>query len=158
GYAGGFCGGGPSLRALFPELPRNAQSCATAGVMGPVVATVGASPAQMAMSALLGLEPSPIGQMVTVDLAGWRFSSFRFTVAPEPVGPALPFISRNGLRPSDCVIELRPESESPSPVAPHALRLGPEAIAEWEPPSGQRVVLCCRSGLRAWRAARQLAN
>ena len=158
GYAGGFCGGGPSLRALFPELPRNAQNCATAGVMGPVVATIGALQAQMAMSALLGLEPSPIGQLVTVDLAGWRFSSFRFADAPEPDGPALRFISRNGLRPSDCVVELRPESEAPLPVTPSALRLDTDAIAEWRPPSGQRVVLCCRSGLRAWRAARQLAD
>lgn len=158
GYAGGFCGDGPSLRAIFPDLPARAQNCATAGVMGPAVALLGALQAQMALSALLGLTPSPIGQMVTVDLATWRFSSFRFDDAPEPDGPALPFISRGGLRVSDCVIELRPESEAPSPVIPAALRITPDAMAEWQPPAGQRVVLCCRSGLRAWQAARKLAE
>lgn len=158
GYAGGFCGGGPSLRAVFPELPQQAQNCATAGVMGPVVAMLGAIQAQMALSVLLGHAPSPIGQAVTVDLTAWRFGGFRFDTAPEPDGPALPFISRSDLRDADCVIELRPESEIQRPVTAGALRLPPEAIADWQPPEGQRLVFCCRSGLRAWRAATVLAE
>lgn len=158
GYVGGFCGAGPSLRALFPDLPRQAPSCATAGVMGPAVAVMGALQAQMALSVLLGLQPSPIGQAMTVDLAGWRFGSFRFDSAPEPDGPALPFVAKADLRDADCVVELRPESEAPCKVTAGALRLAPEAMAAWQPPAGQRVVLCCRSGLRAWRAAVELAG
>lgn len=158
GYVGGFCGDGPSLRAVFPDLPQRAQSCATAGVMGPVVAVLGALQAQMALSVLLRVAPSPIGQAVTVDLAGWRFGGFRFDHAPEPEGPALPFISRSDLRDADCVVELRPESEAPRGVTTGALRLLPESLSSWQPPVGRRVVLCCRSGLRAWRAAADLAG
>ncbi|SIT11617.1 HesA/MoeB/ThiF family protein [Paracoccus saliphilus] len=158
GYMGGFCGTGPSLRALFPDLPQRAQNCATAGVMGPAVAVMGALQAQMAMSVLLRMEPSPIGQAVTVDLAGWRFGGFRFDDAPEPDGPALPFISRSDLRDADCVVELRPESEAPRAVTTGALRLLPEAMSAWQPPAGRRVVLCCRSGMRAWGAATELAG
>lgn len=158
GHVGGFCGSGPSVRALFPDLPPVLQSCATAGVMGPVVALVGALQAQMALSVLLGLRPSPIGQAITVDLATWRFGSFRFDHAPEPDGPALPFIARRDLRDADCVIELRPAAEAARPVTAAALRIPPEAMANWQPPAGRRVVLCCRSGLRAWRAAAILAG
>lgn len=156
GYAGGFCGNGPSYRALFPSLPQQAQSCATAGVMGPAVACLGALQAQMALATLLGLTPSPIGQMVSVDLAQYRFSSFRFDTAPEPVEDGFPFISANEINQNDQVVELRPVEESPEPAAPNAVRIPPDAMNNWVPDEDRRVVLCCKSGLRAWRAANLL--
>lgn len=158
GYVGGFCGDGPSLRALFPDLPESAQSCATAGVMGPVVAVLGALQAQMALSVLLGHAPSPIGQVLSVDLAHWRFGGFRFDGAQQRDGPALSFVSRADLRDADCVVDLRGEDEAPCAVTSAALRLRPDQLADWPPPAGRRVVLCCRSGLRAWQAARLLAG
>lgn len=157
GYVGGFCGGGPCLRSVFPDLPATAQNCSSTGVMGPVVAMVGAIQAQMAMSVLLDLTPSPIGQMVSLDLTNWRFSHFRFDDAKENAA-AIPFISRSELRDADCVIDLRSIIESPLPVTTAAIRLDGEAVENWQPPRGRRVVLCCRSGVRAWRAARVLAE
>lgn len=155
GYAGGFCGSAPGLRAVFPELPETAASCATAGVMGPVVSMLGAMQAQMALSVLLGLAPSPLGQIVNLDLANWRFSGFRFDGAVEPEG-GLRFIGRSQLMDADCVVELRGMDEAPQPVTARAMRVAPLAIGDWQPPVGQRVVLACRSGLRAWRAGRAL--
>lgn len=159
GYAGGFCGGAPSLRAVFPDLPDRAASCATAGVLGPVVATLGAVQAQMALSVLLGLAPSPLGQMVTLDAAGWRMGGFRFNLAPEPLRP-LPFVARDQILPADLAIDLRGVEEAALPATPHALRLSPaEFLRDTPRPGpGQRVVICCRSGLRAWAAARHLQD
>lgn len=157
GYAGGFCGHAPGLRAVFPDLPETAASCATAGVMGPVVAMLGAMQAQMALSVLLGLTPSPLGQIVNLDLANWRCSGFRFDGAAEPEAQSqLRFIGRGQLMDADCVIELRGTNEAPQPVTSRAMRIAPRAIGDWQPPAGQRVVLACRSGLRAWRAGRAL--
>lgn len=155
GYVGGFCGGGPSYRALFPDLPGQAASCATAGVMGPAVAALGAIQAQMALAVLLGQEPSPIGQFVQLDLAQWRFSSFRFENATPSESREIPFISPAMVRGDDTVVELRGALEAPRPIVAHAVRLTLDEIDSWTPPAG-RIVLCCRSGIRAWRAARGL--
>ncbi|WP_243398778.1 HesA/MoeB/ThiF family protein [Mameliella alba] len=84
GYVGGFCGGAPGYRAVFPDLPLQVQTCATAGVMGPVVAMLGTMQAQMVLSVLLSHEPNPLGQIMSVDMAGWRVSSFRFDGASDP--------------------------------------------------------------------------
>jgi len=154
GYAAGVCGGAPSLRAIFPDLPERGATCATAGVMGPVVATIGALQAQMALAVLLDLSPSPLGQMVRFDAACWYLAGFRFDGAPEPDDP-FPFIARGQTGPADLLVDLR--GEAPAPFAPRALRLGADEIAAWHPPEGtDRVVLACRSGLRAATAARAL--
>lgn len=155
GHVGGFCGGGPSYRALFPDLPQSGATCATAGVLGPVVASLGAVQAQMALAVLLGLKPSPLGQLLRIDLRDWRLSQFRFDAAPEPQR-RFPFIGAAGVTAADQVVELRDEAEAPTPAIPGARRILPEALPGWQPAPG-RVVLCCRSGLRAWRAAEALA-
>lgn len=149
GFAGGFCGGAPSVRAVFPELPMQAGTCATAGVMGPMVGMIGALQAQMALSVLLDLAPTPLGQMIRFD--GLRPSAFRFDAAPEPDG-GYPFIAAAQLRPDDLAVELRDAAEAPLPFVPGALRQ-PQTL---RPGPGQRVVFACRSGLRAWTAADRL--
>lgn len=157
GYAGGFCGAAPSLRAVFPDLPERAATCATAGVMGPLVGMIGALQAQMALAVLLEHAPSPLGQLVTIDGASWRMGGFRFDGAPEPdATQSLPFVAQSQLAPRDLVIDLRDEVEAPTPAAPHARRMVIDDAASLRPAPGQRVVFCCRSGLRAFRAARLL--
>lgn len=153
GYAGGFCGGAPSLRAVFPDLPERAATCATAGILGPVVGLLGCLQAQMALAVLLGLEPGPLGQIVSLD-AGLRFGGFRFDGAPEPADP-LRFAAVDEIAPADFVADLRGPEEAPRPVG---RRLTVEDFGEGgpRPAPGQRAVLVCRSGLRSWQAARRL--
>ncbi len=158
GYVGGFCASAPSLRAVFPDLPDRAATCATAGVMGPVVGLVGAAQAQMALGAILGLDPSPLGQLMQFDMAGFRSSAFRFDGAPEPQA-GFDFIEPADLTESDFVVELRGLDETLHPVAPTAMRL---SVADYKthslaPSTDQhRAVFACKSGLRAWQAASHL--
>lgn len=158
GYVGGFCGGAPSLRAVFPDLPRRAASCATAGILGPVVGMLGAMEAQMALSVLLGLSPSPLGQLITLDAASWRIGGFRFDGAKEPLDRPLRFVAREEISTHDLAIDLRGPEEAPIPATPDAIRLLPEDLERLPDPMppARRVVLCCRTGLRAWRAGRLL--
>ena len=58
----------------------------------------------------------------------------------------------------DLVIDLRGVTEAPASPVAGALRLDVETLERAPPrlPHATRVVLCCRSGVRAWRAARAL--
>lgn len=157
GYCGGFCGAAPSLRAVFPDLPPRLGNCAEDGVVGTVVAVVGALQAQMALAAITGETPSPLGQLVTFEARGMRFGGFRFMGAPEPdFRPR--FVAGSEISVDDWVVDLREAHEAPL-ATPHALRLSVDAMgaAGLTPDAGQRAVLCCRSGLRSWRAAEKLA-
>ncbi|WP_072504028.1 HesA/MoeB/ThiF family protein [Phaeobacter porticola] len=156
GYAGVFCGGAPSLRAVFPDPPGLTATCADAGVMGPVVGMIGALQAQLALKLLLSHQPSPRGRLFSIDLAGLEMGGFDFSSAPEPEN-AFPFIGRDGLTPSDYIIDLRSSDETPVPAAPTALRILPKDLHAKVLPPGRRVVLACHSGLRAWCAAVALA-
>ncbi|HSG56520.1 MAG TPA: HesA/MoeB/ThiF family protein [Paracoccaceae bacterium] len=154
GYAGGFCGPAPSLRALFPDLPDRGATCDTAGVMGPVVATIGAIQAQMALSSLLDLSPSPLGQLISFDAARWRFGGFRFDTAPEPAY-SLRFIAPAQIAADDLIIDLR--TEEPAPFRADALHLGTDQ-GYTPPPGTSRVILACRTGLRAHHAGLALQS
>jgi molybdopterin/thiamine biosynthesis adenylyltransferase/rhodanese-related sulfurtransferase len=156
GYVGGFCATAPSLRAVFPDLPHSAPTCASAGVLGPVVAMIGALQAQMALAVLLNIAPSPLGQMMVLDAARWRMSGFRFDTAPEPDHPA-PFIATSQITPRDLVIDLR--SEAPGPFRTSALHLPSDALATLRlPDTTTRIVLACRTGLRAHNACAALRD
>jgi sulfur-carrier protein adenylyltransferase/sulfurtransferase len=158
GYVGAFCGGAPSYRAVFPEMPRQAGSCAAAGVLGTAVGVMGTLEAHMALALVLRLEPSALGQLITVDFRTLRLGGFSFANAEEPAGSCISFISTVDVAPGDIVIDLRSLAEAPSSPIPAALRLGVEALerAEARFPPEPRIVLCCRTGVRAWRAARAL--
>ncbi|MEP4037413.1 HesA/MoeB/ThiF family protein [Pseudophaeobacter sp.] len=155
GYVGGFCSTAPSLRALFPELPESAASCASAGVMGPMVGVIGALQAQMALKTLLQHSPSPLGRLIQIEMTDMSLSSFDFHMACEPENP-LRFTSPELIQTQAQVIDLRPIEEAPQPATPSARRILPEDLATAGLVPEHATVLCCRSGVRAWRAARSL--
>jgi molybdopterin/thiamine biosynthesis adenylyltransferase/rhodanese-related sulfurtransferase len=158
GYVGAFCGGAPSYRAVFPDMPRAAGSCAQAGVLGTAVAVIGALQAHLTLALLLKWQPSPLGRLVSVDFKTLRVGGFGFEGAREPEGAPLAFIAPAEVDAADVVIDLRSTSEAAVSPFPAALRIGVEELEQsqlhW--PGQPRVVLCCRSGVRAWRAARAL--
>jgi len=158
GYVGAFCGGGPSYRAVFPDMPRQAGSCAQSGVLGSAVGVIGTLQAHLTLALLLGLTPTILGQLTSVDFRTLRFSGFSFASAREPPGPTLRFIAPEEVRGADLVIDLRSLTEAPVSPFPAALRIGVEDIERGglADRSAARVVLCCRSGIRAWRAAQSL--
>lgn len=160
GYVGGFCGTAPSVRSVFPELPDQAASCDSAGVSGPVVGVIGSLQAQMAISHILELTPSPLGQLLTIDCRTFATGGFRFDSAKEPNGQVLGFISPNQVEDTDFIVELRDELEAPVPAHPNALRHLPHEFHEEGiyPNENKRIVLCCKTGLRSWKTARQLQS
>lgn len=157
GYVGAFCAGAPSYRAVFPEMPRQAGSCSEAGVLGTAVGTMGLLQAHMALNLLLGIDPSPRAQLLTVDFKTLRFGGFSFARAREPE-VLIPFIAPEQVEGADIVVDLRGLDEAPVSPIPGALRLKVDEVERTaeQIPAGPRVVLCCRTGVRAWRAARAL--
>jgi len=158
GYAGAFCGGAPSYRAVFPEMPRQAGSCAQSGVLGTAVGLMGTLQAHLTLAILLDMKPTVLGQLVSVDFRTLRFSGFSFASAPEPAEPPLRFIAPEEVGEADVVVDLRSLTEAPVSPFPGALRVGLEDVerAGLAQAAASRVVLCCRSGIRAWRAAQAL--
>lgn len=154
GYAGVFCGGGPSYRAVFPEVSVDGGTCATVGVIGTAVATVGSLQAHLTLHHLLGLEPAVLGRVVTFDARRVGFGGFDFTGSPEPED-RVAFIAPEQVRPDDIVVDLRGLDEAPVSPFAGARRLVVDTIGELGMPAG-RVVLACRSGQRALMAADRL--
>src|SRR6185369_3784549 len=112
GYAGAFCGGGPSYRAVFPEVSIDGGTCATVGVLGTAVAILGSVQAHLVLHLLLDLEPTVLGRVVTFDAKRLTFGGFGFEGSPEPE-TAVPFIAPADIRPDDLVVDLRGADEAP---------------------------------------------
>lgn len=158
GYVGAFCGGVPSYRAVFPELPPQAGTCAGVGVLGTAVGVIGTLQAQISLSLLLpALETDVAGRLISVDFRTLRFSCFSFRSARDE-GPGFRFISATDVASTDICVELRDVQEAPAPAIDSSVRLGVDQVDSLVPQltSATRVVLCCRTGLRAWRAASRL--
>jgi molybdopterin/thiamine biosynthesis adenylyltransferase/rhodanese-related sulfurtransferase len=158
GYAGAFCGGAPSYRAVFPQMPPQAGSCAESGVLGTAVGVMGTLQAHLSLAWILELTPSVLGRLVTVDFRTLHFGGFSFIGAPEPGERALKFIAPEAVTEADVVIDLRSLKEAPASPFGTALRLAVEEVERGavSPETPARIVLCCRSGMRAWRAAEAL--
>jgi len=157
GYVGAFCGGGPSYRAVFPDVAVEAGTCATVGVLGTAVAVLGSLQAHLALHLLLGLEPSVLGRVITFDAKRLAFGGFGFAGSPEP-GQFVPFIAPDSVTADDLVVDLRSLEEAPQSPFAGARRLDVDHVAALlaEPSSSRRIVLCCRSGQRALAAADRL--
>lgn len=157
GYVGVFCGGGPSYRAVFPDVAADGGTCATVGVLGTAVAVLGSLQAHLALHQLLGLEPSALGRIVTFDAGRLGFGGFGFAGTPEPE-TYVPFIAPDAVEAADLVVDLRSLEEAPVSPFAGAHRLDVEHVTEiaTQPWRGQRIVLCCRSGQRALAAADRL--
>jgi sulfur-carrier protein adenylyltransferase/sulfurtransferase len=157
GYAGAFCGGGPSYRAVFPDVSVDGGTCVSVGVLGTAVAVLGSLQAHLALHLVLGLEPSVLGRVVTFDAKRMAFGGFGFAGSPEPER-FVPFIAPGTVTANDLVVDLRGLDEAPQSPFAGARRLSAETIEDLlkEPASSARIVLCCRSGQRALAAADRL--
>lgn len=162
GYVGAFCANAPSVRAVFPDLPQRAQNCSTAGVLGPVVGVIGTLQCQMALNILLNVEPSPMGQMVSVNLQKFSQQSFRFDSAPEPDDAIkLSFIGKPSIVDNDWVVDLRTSLYDNVSVEGKVSQVQITSLADFKanapsPRGEKRAVIVCRTGLTAWQAARHL--
>lgn len=156
GYAGVFCGGGPSYRSVFPEVSVDGGTCASVGVLGTAAGIMGGLQAHLTLHHLLGLEPKALGRVVTFDARRLSFGGFSFADSPEP-GDAVPFIAPEAVTADDLVIDLRGLDEAPVSPFAGARRLDVESVERVadEQPRG-RIVLACRSGQRSLMAADRL--
>jgi molybdopterin/thiamine biosynthesis adenylyltransferase len=158
GYAGAFCGGGPSYRAVFPDVSVDGGTCASVGVLGTAVAVLGSLQAHLALHLLLGLEPGVLGRVVTFDARRLALGGFAFAGSPEPER-FVPFIAPSAVTADDLVVDLRSLDEAPQSPFAGAHRLDVDGIDTLEQPSpSRRIVLCCRSGQRALAAADRLRD
>ena len=97
-------------------------------------------------------------RLLTLDFRTLRIGGFSFASAPEPNGPVFRFIAPESVNSTDITIDLRSSQEAPILAFPSSLRMTANDIDHLtiDNSPGQRIVLCCRSGVRAWRAASTL--
>jgi len=166
GYLGTFCGSdtapAPSLRAVFPKLPKEQQSCDTVGVTGPSVGVIASLQAQEAIKLLVGGKDQLLGKLLYADLWNYKMHTMDFSKAQEPCDSQIELITAHQILDSDYVIDVRESHETAAepqsfetslclPLLQFDKRIG-------EIPESSRLVLACRSGQRALIAAQCLLD
>jgi rhodanese-related sulfurtransferase len=121
---------------------------------------MGTLQAHLALALILDWRPSVLGRLISVDFRTLHVGGFSFAAAAEPSEAPLAFIAPGEVGAADIVIDLRSLAETPVSPFPGAVRVGVEALekAQLSFPREPRIVLCCRTGVRAWRAARALQS
>ncbi|NNC99728.1 MAG: HesA/MoeB/ThiF family protein, partial [Gammaproteobacteria bacterium] len=166
GYVGVFCGTrdrpAPSLRALFPRLPRQQLSCDTVGVTGPSVGVMASLQAQEVIKVLINDQYQLLGKLLYADLWQYRLHIVDFNTAPEPPDSQIELISSQQITAGDLVIDVRNNDEIhllPQPFATQfEIPLPDLSTRIDEIPTAARLVCACRSGQRAVIAAQQLLD
>ncbi|XAO72124.1 MAG: HesA/MoeB/ThiF family protein [Acetobacteraceae bacterium] len=153
GYVGSFCHNAPSYRAIFPSLPARVMTCRETGVMGPVVAMMGALQAQMVLDVLMDASPSPLGLMFQINLENWKTAQFRFDGASEPETPYAAFIDATSLSATDRIFLMRPAELDPRFFKGDVQTIEADEVGHLAASPGRRCVFICRRGVTAWRAA-----
>ncbi|MEQ1440458.1 molybdopterin-synthase adenylyltransferase MoeB [Fontimonas sp. SYSU GA230001] len=74
--------GGPCYRCLYPESGEAAERCEEAGILGPVVGTIGCQQALAALQLLLGLEV-PVARLQRWDARQMQWTSHKIAADPE---------------------------------------------------------------------------
>lgn len=74
--------GGPCYRCLFADVGEPAERCEDAGILGPVVATVGSLQALAALKILLGIDAGA-GQLHSWDALQMQWRTLKFSADPS---------------------------------------------------------------------------
>ena len=162
-------GEGPiGLRDLYPEPDPTLPDCATTGVLGTAVGTVGLLQANAALCFLLGIGSPPVNELLTFDALTNRQHRLRIRktrTAPPPPPWRDKATSRAELETDladpaayDAVFSLLPAAREPELPAGterlgHRNPLG-QCLARMQP--GGRYLLYCQSGQRSLVLAAQL--
>ena len=166
GYVGIFCGTAkqpaPSIRALFPTLPREQMSCDTVGVTGPGVGIIASLQAQEALKVLLDDEHQLLGKLLYVDLWQYKMHTVDFNSAKEPDSGQIEMIDHRQISTADTVIDVREAGEilvSPQPFETQLqIPLADLVQRIAEIPASGNLICACRSGQRALIAAQLLLD
>lgn len=158
GYLGLFCDGAPSLKAVFPKLPKEQTSCDTVGVTGPSVGIIASIQAQEAIKVLIG-KPGLKGKLLYLDL--WNFTQHQIDVSQvkESEKDGMALISAKDINPADFVIDVRTSDEvtaSPQAFKVNLHKALDEILLQNIELPKARLVIACQSGQRAMLAAQTL--
>ncbi len=164
GYVGVFCGTkdqpAPSMRAIFPSPPRDAQNCSTAGVTGPSVGVIASIQAQEVLKVILNDSARLLGKLLYLDLWNYRQNVVDFRHVKEPEKFAGLEMESNFLE-SDVLLDVRSATEvADSPRAAKHINIPIDKLVERIPEldKSRRIMCVCKSGQRALNAAHQLMN
>jgi molybdopterin/thiamine biosynthesis adenylyltransferase/rhodanese-related sulfurtransferase len=161
GYTGLLCGErGPSLRAIFPRIPKQQTSCDVVGVVGPAVGAVAGLQAQIALDTLAQARDRQ-GWMHYLDLRDFNLRSIDCRLAKEPDETTVGFVTESQIREDDWVIDVREPDETlatPQPVTTHQRLPLSSFDKDQIEPVKTRIVMACQSGQRALIAAQQVID